>query len=248
MFFVTTTTTIASARDYSCKGSGPNMFETAEQCTTALLSGECKFYEPRYKYSGPEKKGPIDGVLRIKVPSERNQCVLMITVSGKKWVAQREGTNFRHMRDGKGNLNPTPYARDDCENPVYAISVPSTELPQAIKVVEAPRPQVVRCEKPLILELRDDGSIACIQVVPEVTKVAEAQPPPQPAAQNPCAPGGVYGVDQNGRRYCDYAHQEAMTQNYSWVPWVIGAGALAVISNSRSGRDHYWGGSSATKV
>jgi len=117
---------VSSTRLFSCNGVGPKMFETKEQCNSALLSGNCSFYEP--KYFGLKKKKPANGVSRVIAPSERNQCVLMTTVNGRKWVAQKEGTLFRHTKDGKGNLNPLPYARDDCGNPVYALSVPSTEV------------------------------------------------------------------------------------------------------------------------
>ena len=189
----------ASPRLFSCSGVGPKKFGTEGQCNAALLTGECKFYEP--SYFGSHNKNPVNGKTTVRVASEQNECVQMRTNNGKKWVAQKEGTFFRHRKDVNGELSTVPYARDDCGNAVYAISAPSTELPApllATKVVETRTP------------------------VYETTQCSQKD-----GAQ------GVYGVDQNGRPYCDYP--QAKSSDYSWVPWVIGAGILAVILSSRRG-------------
>jgi hypothetical protein len=87
---------------------------------------------------------------------------------------------------------------------------------------EAPKPEM-KCEKPLIRELREDGSIACI-VLPAPVPVT--QPVPQVAPD--CFP-----PDAQGRIFC--RRTEAKSGS-SWIPWVLGGAAvLAVIANNRRG-------------
>lgn len=193
MLFAVICNATASAEE---KATGQNMFSSKTECEQAILSGNVRFYEPTY--FGLKEKDPVNGTTRVSVPLEGNECFLMLTVQGKKWVAQKEGTEFRYVKDSDGNLAAVPYARDDCGNPVYK---PYT--------------------KPLVY-------------VPAV----------QAVSQNPCAPSGVYGVDQNGRPYCDYPQQEAEYSSYGWGQWLIAlgiGGAIAAIGNNQH-RHHRSGG------
>ncbi len=107
-----------------------DMFDSEEECVKTLLSDDFSFYEP--KYFGLKNKNPVNGTTKVVAPLEQDACVYMLTVSGKKWVPQSDGTEFRFEKDANGNLKTVPYARNDCGNPVYGISYPSNvETPSA---------------------------------------------------------------------------------------------------------------------
>lgn len=95
----------------------PNTFPTLAACSAALESGAFRFYEP--KYFGLRTRNPVNGVDRIVVPLESDQCLQMLVVGGRRFVVQREGTLFRARRLADGSLSL--YARDDCGNPVYNV-------------------------------------------------------------------------------------------------------------------------------
>jgi len=95
----------------------PNMFPTLASCNAALLSGQIRFYEPRY--FGLNSKNPVNNVDRVVVPLETDMCLEMLVVGGRQFVAQREGTLFRARTQADGTL--ALYARDDCGNPVYNV-------------------------------------------------------------------------------------------------------------------------------
>ncbi len=134
---------------YATTPVAPNTFSTLAACNGALQSGEFRYYEPRY--FGLNAKNPVNGVDRIRVQLESAQCIRMLVVGGEKYVAQREGTYFRAYRLPDGSLQL--YARDDCGNPVYGVTiapplqpvqiVPSyQEVPQrTIELQSSPKPE-----------------------------------------------------------------------------------------------------------
>ncbi len=191
--------------------SNPSVFLSKDGCTQALVGGNYTPYEP--KFFGLSKKNLTDGKTSKVAKIEDDGCFLMLTTAGKKWVVQKDGTKFRFKLNADGNLATIPYALDVCGNPVY-------DVVYASSLQKPPAP-----------------------VKPVAVKAVESQPAPQPVtpqpvARNQCASGGVYGVDQDGRPYCDYPQQEVKASSYGWVPWAIGSGVLAVIVN----RNRHGGG------
>lgn len=117
----------------------PNTFPTMEACAGALHAGHFRFYEPRY--FGLKGQDPVDNRERIVVPLETDSCLEMLTVGGRRFVVQREGTLFRARRQADGSL--TLYARDDCGNPVYGFNYLAPEVEVKEEPVRAyvhPRP------------------------------------------------------------------------------------------------------------
>lgn len=108
-----------SDRAHAITPVAPNTFTTLAACNGAMQSGDFRYYEPRY--FGLNAKNPVNGVDRIRVPLESAQCIRMLVVGGEKYVAQREGTYFRAYRLPDGSLQL--YARDDCGNPVYGVTI-----------------------------------------------------------------------------------------------------------------------------
>lgn len=103
----------------------PNMFSTMSSCSAALESGNFRFYEP--KYFGLNSRNPANDVDRIVVPIESNICIEMLVVGGRRFVVQREGTQFRARKNPDGSLSL--YARDDCGNPVFGVVFPPPPAP-----------------------------------------------------------------------------------------------------------------------
>ena len=98
---------------------GPDMFSDKETCLVALGAGNFSYYEP--KFNGLKGKNPVDGKTKVVAPLESDACVKMLTVSGKRWVPQKKGTEFR-FKSSEGHLASVPYARDSCGNPVEEIA------------------------------------------------------------------------------------------------------------------------------
>lgn len=102
------------------KTTGPNMFGVGEAgkraCVNGWLQGRFEYYEP--KYFGLRGKNLPDGKKILKAPLETDYCFPMLTVSGKQWVVQRKGIDFRWHAAPDGRPDPKqPVARDDCGNP-----------------------------------------------------------------------------------------------------------------------------------
>lgn len=116
----------------------PNTFSTLVACNGAMQSGEFRFYEPRY--FGLNAQNPVNGIDRIRVPLESPQCIQMLVVGGVKYVAQREGTYFRAYRLPDGSLQL--YARDDCGNPVYGVTIAPPLQPVEIAPLYQELPQI----------------------------------------------------------------------------------------------------------
>ncbi len=139
--------------------ANPNMFSTMAACEAALESGDLRFYEPRY--FGLKTKNPTNGVDRVVVPLESNDCLEMLVVGGRRFVAQLEGTMFRAHKLADGSLSL--YARDDCGNPVYGVVYPAPSLRIVLEPVEVVptspniRPTPPRAFVPVPVESRRDG-------------------------------------------------------------------------------------------
>lgn len=89
-------------------------------------------------------------------------------------------------------------------------------------VTEKPKPEMV-CEKPNILQLRDDGSTACIAM--PTTQQSTTQSPP-----------GCF-TDAQGRIMCPRNREAKKSSWGSWVPWVIsGAAVLWAVDDHRKNR------------
>ncbi|HAT68272.1 MAG TPA: hypothetical protein DCS20_01485 [Candidatus Yonathbacteria bacterium] len=92
------------------------------------------------------------------------------------------------------------------------------------RVVEKPKqkPEMV-CEKPNILQLRDDGSTACIAL---------------PATQQPTtqSPPGCF-TDAQGRIMCPRNREAKKSSWGSWIPWAVsGAAVLWAVDDHRKNR------------
>jgi hypothetical protein len=127
-----------------------NIFPSRDECATALLSDNYTTYEP--KYFGLKDKDPVDGKSKILAPLESKACVHMLTTGGKQWVVQVEGTEMRWNANKDGSLG-SPYARNDCGNPIYGIYYPVK--PEPVKEVATPTPQVAEAPTPQVVEEKE---------------------------------------------------------------------------------------------
>jgi hypothetical protein len=116
-----------------------NIFPSKDQCATALLSGRYEVYEP--KFFGLKETNPVDGKTKVLAPIESKACVKMLTAGGEQWVIQVEGTVFRWKANPDGSLG-TPYARDDCGNPISEIYYPVAS--QMVVEKSATQPVVIQ--------------------------------------------------------------------------------------------------------
>jgi len=179
-------------------------------CTTPFVIPQKKVHKKVHRLPHHNtvvaQKAPAKQVLTISPPQEEKFDSSMCGA----------GTEFIFDKGGK------PYCRAVLGRSVAPIA----------KAVEAPKQARVICEKPLIRELRDDGSVACIQVAPPVQQATGQVLPP-----------GCY-MD-GSRLMCPT--QEEESSSGSWVPWVIGGAAVlgvaAILHNRNRG-----GGSSPPSV
>lgn len=105
---------------------GPSTFSSRDGCLSAMMSGKFEYYKSQFL--GNTKKNWPDGVKQKVAPFEFDRCVFMKVVGGKKWVVQKNGTEFRFNVKQDGDIEDKPYARHDCGNEVYEVAdlIPET--------------------------------------------------------------------------------------------------------------------------
>ncbi len=119
-----------------CKTPVLNMFNTPKECQDTYASGCYAVYQSKSRLL--YAKNPTNGTTRIKSPPERDICVLMLTFgSGWMWIIQDTNTDLRWNHNTEGS--ETPYAKDDCGNPIKAFFYPVVSpLPSAQVLVPGP--------------------------------------------------------------------------------------------------------------
>ena len=145
---------------------GQKYFPSGEACVQALQTGSAQFYVPSFRnLYKPVSTG------EAKVALEGNACVIMMTVKGFAWVAQREG-------DVMVIKNGVIVRRYDCGNPITAVLYPKA----AVAIIQECPPGTTRME----------GSTVCIQTIEKdriVTKTVEV---PKNVYVNPCPSDAVW--------------------------------------------------------
>lgn len=124
---------------------------------------------------------------------------------------EEEKFDPKHCGEGTEAVISKATEKPECRAIHAANPMPA---PVAMKV-ESPKPDM-ECKEPLIRQLRDDGSIACI-----------APPAAQPASQ---VVPGCLPPDSLGRIMC---RRTEVKSSSSWIPWAVGGAAVLAIANNR---------------
>lgn len=159
---------LAQRRDTNVNPDGQTYFASAESCVAAISDGTAKYYRPTFfklhkaVAAGEELRG-----------LESDACVMMLTVKGYRWVAQKEGEQmvFRGLNIVR---------RYDCGNPIKDIRYPKTDEPEP---KPTPKPTPFRC--PEGTEPGEQPGV-CIQIV-EKERVVEKEK----IVDNTCKPTAI---------------------------------------------------------
>ncbi len=169
----------------------PSVFRSQQACESALVTGQFRYYEP--KYLGGSKKNPVNGNNKVKVFLPYDMCLDLYTVVGWRFVVQKKGTAYRADRKQDGSL--VLYARDDCGNPTRGGAPFSSPPPPPVAVsIPTPEPPMRQQRQPIEPRPAPTPSATPAPVV-EVEKEDVAPSPPSSSQWGLTASGMIGSFD-----------------------------------------------------
>ncbi len=164
-----------------------SVFATQSEAEAAYANGSFTYYEP--KFLGHATLKPADGKTTKVFMLERDSVVEMLVFGGKyAWVVLKEGTKCRYNLYPDGTPFATPYALDECGNPIRAIAYPGPRL------TPTAQPAPVAAQTPSAAPIVVQAPAPEVRVIPAPPVVVQT-PAPKVVVEQP-APAPVYGPAQ----------------------------------------------------